>query len=141
MVKTMKVRIHLLLLMLQLLETPQPISSIGSESKHPVLWRESSTPITTGHKEFKLIIKFISPCIVINANTIHPDLLPIALERCESMFQTLYMGPLETMCPTGTYLEIKENLGTRQKRELVTLLVGIIIATYVVPIGKLSSKK
>jgi len=68
-------------------------------TKQPVLWRPSSTPVTSGHFEVKLLVKFESPCIILTNETIHQDILKEIITWCEEIYGELWTDEVEDMCP------------------------------------------
>lgn len=100
------------------------IDSISHQQ--PVIWRTSATPITNGHNEVHLMVKFINPCKLLRKSTVHRDLLPTALEKCNAAYQEMYIDPLDAMCPRLARTVVHH----RVKRFIVTF--SIFIATIVV---------
>ena len=103
--------------------------AIGLQNSQPVLWRTSNIPITTGHKRVYLKIILINPCEILNSEILHADVTEKAKMKCDEMYNNYLLNHLEEMCPKNHLPDV-----FRTKRELVTLLVGIIIATVVVPV-------
>src|SRR5271156_214387 len=88
-----------------------PASTINTKNSQPVLWRQSDTQVTTGHYEVHLLIKFVSPCELLTNETVHHDVLPMALKRCEEIYESFFMEEMEKMCFARNYTEV-----TMQKR-------------------------
>ena len=83
------------------------------QNTQPVLWRQSDTQITTGHYDVYLLIKLVSPCELLSNETVHHDVLPLAVKRCEEIYESLFMAEIENMCLARNYTEV-----TIQKRSV-----------------------
>jgi len=93
-------------------------------SEQPVIWRASQTPVTQGHNQYHLMIKFESPCNIFTTDNIHEHLLKEAKSKCEELYEEYFLRNVEEMCPRGTFTEVE----VRKKRELFTLLTVFIIS-------------
>jgi hypothetical protein len=102
------------------------VQAINTKNSQPVLWRQSDTQITTGHYDVHLLIKLVSPCELLSNETVHHDVLPLALKRCEDIYESLFMAEIENMCFARNYTEV-----TIQKRGvwLAGLAVGSVVVT------------
>jgi hypothetical protein len=105
--------------------------AITTISNQPVLWRSANVPITSGHNEFHLLIKFRNPCEILTNETVHVDLLSVAKQRCEELYEEYFIKELEEMCPTGSYTEVH----SRQRRFIFSLLIGVGIAAIIAAVG------
>jgi len=53
-------------------------TSVTTLINQPVIWRPAANPITSGHNEFHLVVKFVDPCSILTPDTVHHHLLPAA---------------------------------------------------------------
>ena len=88
--------------------------------------------------EFTYLIRIIliNPCEILSADILHGDISEKAVEKCQDMYKQYFLNELEHMCPRRYHREmIQRDEGMiRQKRALITILIGIIIATVIVPV-------
>jgi hypothetical protein len=104
------------------------VRGITTVSNQPILWRPSSTPVTSGHNEFHLIVKFKSPCDVITNETVHQDLMEEALSCGKKMYDEYFIQELQQMCPTGHFTLVER----RKKRFVITGTVLAVLSVAIV---------
>ncbi|CAL8102140.1 unnamed protein product [Orchesella dallaii] len=98
----------------------------------PLLWRRGSTPVTSGHYQVNLLIKFVSPCSILENGAVHRDLTESAVKKCKEIYTELFLDELEVMCPRTKWTDVLE----RERRAIFTLFVlGIIAVVQVVAAG------
>lgn len=109
-----------ILMMLFTLAAPAYCSNIKTQ---PVLWRSTKTPITSGHNEVHLVIQFVNPCDLLSADVIHKDVLEYSRTKCTEYYDTLFLEPLNAMCPSFTRTDVAQ----REPRFVVSLLIGVLV--------------
>jgi len=105
------------------------VNGINTINHEPVLWRPTTTPVTSGHNDVHVLIKLQTPCDILNTETVHHDLLPEMKKKCEEIYGKYFLSEVEKMCPRGSFIEVD----ARQKRFVfssvlfaVFTLVGVI---------------
>jgi hypothetical protein len=103
-----------------------------TQNSQPVLWRPSKVPVTTGHNRVHLRVILINPCEILTSEVLHMDVAKMARDRCDEMYSQLFLDEIEKLCPLE---HDRRDILSRHKRFLFTLLIGLIIATVVIPVG------
>lgn len=78
-----------------------------------------------------LTIKLLNPCGILNSDAIHHDLAQQSIEKCDEMYQELFIKEMQEMCRA----ENKRTLILRSKRFIVSLTVGLIVASIIATVG------
>ena len=106
---------------------------------NPVIWRPSSTPITSGHNEFHLLLEFKSPCEILTNATVHKDFLKTARDHCDQMYDEYFLQEIKKMCPKKSFTEVQTKLPNqvlyRSKRLIISATIAILVVGILVPIG------
>lgn len=92
-----------------------------------VPWRSTITPNATGHNKIHLVIQFVNPCDLLSTDDIHKNLLQYAQKQCIDYYDTLFLEPLNEMCPSFARTDVTE----RKPRFIVSLLVGVLVIAYI----------
>lgn len=94
-----------------------------------VLWRSSDVPVTNGHDQVHLMVKFVNFCGYLTKDNVHSSLFQLTQKKCNNYFNNLLMTPLEEMCPDATD---SERGVSRQKRFILeTILIVFVIVAVV----------
>ncbi|CAG7784894.1 unnamed protein product, partial [Allacma fusca] len=111
-------------------------TNVTTEKATPLLWRKSPIPVITGYHQVNLMVSFLSPCELISTASIHTSLTPEAMKRCNRIYQDMFLGELQKMCPRKKWTEVLQGETNqaldRNKRFLVTLtaiLICVVIAS------------
>ncbi|CAL8133051.1 unnamed protein product [Orchesella dallaii] len=98
----------------------------------PLLWRRGTTPVTSGHYQVNLLVKFVSPCSMLRNGTVHQDLTDVAFNKCEEIYNELFLDEQEIMCPKSNWSVVLD----RQRRAIFgRFILGIIAVVQVVAAG------
>ena len=96
----------------------------------PILWRKSTTPITTGHHQVSLEIDLLDPCALAFNATVHHDLRTEAIARCQDAYDSIFMKTLQQMCPKKRWTQTV----ARNKR-FVSIAISLIAILVTASIG------
>ncbi|CAL8127619.1 unnamed protein product [Orchesella dallaii] len=98
----------------------------------PLLWRRGTTLVTSGHYHANLLVKFVSPCSMLRNGTVHQDLTDVVYNKCEEIYNELFLDEIEIMCPKSYWSDFLD----RQRRAIFGLFIlGIIAVAQVVAAG------
>ncbi|OXA48994.1 Copia protein [Folsomia candida] len=106
----------------------------------PLLWKKSPIPVTTGYNQVHLLVKFMNPCEILTQDLLHKDLSAYATEKCNKIYDEMFLDELEKMCPKRKFSDHinsrhTREIGRRVKRVLPLLAVGVIIGVTVLVAG------
>ena len=99
----------------------------------PILWKKANTPVSVGYNKVHLMIKFQSPCVILNEDTVHTDILDEAKRKCDELYDIYFTNELQKMCKQGSFTHVEEF--HRQKRFIVTATILVITASIVAGVG------
>ncbi|MDI9312425.1 MAG: RNase H-like domain-containing protein [Limnohabitans sp.] len=101
----------------------------------PILWRNSKIPVIIGTQNVEWIVKYISPCDILDQfktiNHFHKDELK---EWCMSKFEEDFTDMINKFCIKRKY---KDQLPSRRKRFVIigAILLGVVMIASVAAIG------
>ena len=128
----------LMMMMMCIFMMTGTVSAITTIS-NPVIWRPSSTPITSGHNDFHLLLEFKSPCEILTNATVHKDFLKTARHHCDQMYEEYFLQEIRKMCPKKSFTEVQTKLPNqvlyRSKRFIISAMIAALVIGYLVPVG------
>ncbi|XP_035713879.1 uncharacterized protein LOC118438167 [Folsomia candida] len=116
------------------------VCGVTHQNAIPLLWKKSPIPVTTGYNQVHLLVKFMNPCEILTQDLFHKDLSAYATEKCNKIYDEMFLDELEKMCPKRKFSDHinsrhTREIGRRVKRVLPLLAVGVIIGVTVLVAG------
>jgi len=108
---------------------------LNFQETSPVTWRETSNPVADGYERVYMKIKLKSPCSLITHPLIRPELVNSATKMCEEMFNKMIISEMKDFCPAIPH----QTQHRIQKREPVTIIVGVIVLSVMAIAGLTTS--